>query len=165
TNPVAPAAHVYANGPYAELNGVVYFNGESSIPGDELWRTDGTAQGTWLVKKVLPGDYRSPSWVDLTAFQGALYFVAAGPEGTELWRSDGTPEGTAVFKDIVPGAGSADVRELTVVGNSLYFTAALSPGGTRGLFKTDGTASGTLLVKSGFDPIELTAAVGKLFLT
>src|SRR5207244_3425579 len=151
TNPVAPAAHVYAIGSYAELNGVVYFNGESSIPGDELWRTDGTAQGTWLVKKVLPGDYRSPSWLDLTALQGALCFVAAGPPlvngrsdaterraaggrsfftgsppetGRELCTSDGTPDGTVPVKETIPGPRSGEPTALMAAGGLIYFRAA-----------------------------------------
>ncbi|MEQ1906759.1 MAG: ELWxxDGT repeat protein [Pirellulaceae bacterium] len=58
--------------------------------------------------------------------------------------------------------GSSDPKDLTVVGNSIYFTAWTSVSG-RELWKTDGTSAGTVLVedlKSGFgsgsNPEELT---------
>src|SRR4051794_37752518 len=39
---------------YAVLNGISYFTANDGINGEELWRSDGTAAGTWTVKNINP---------------------------------------------------------------------------------------------------------------
>src|SRR5436853_7906844 len=51
-----------------------------------------------------------------------------------------------LLKEINLGAGSSIPSQLTAVGNTLYFSAA-SNGVKQLLYKSDGTASGTALVK------------------
>ncbi|WNF14428.1 ELWxxDGT repeat protein [Microcystis aeruginosa] len=51
-----------------------------------------------------------------------------------------------LVKDIVPGLGSSTPDYLTAVGNTLYFTADDGVNG-RELWKSDGTAAGTVLVQ------------------
>jgi ELWxxDGT repeat protein len=66
----------------------------------ELWKSNGTAAGTVLVKKMA-GTF------NLTSIGGTLYFVADdGAHGSELWKSDGTPAGTVLVKDINPSGSS-----------------------------------------------------------
>ncbi len=88
-----------------EFDGALYFNAndEAGPHGYELWRSDGTQEGTQLVKDINPGS--SHSYPDyLTVFDGALYFSATnGTHGKELWRSDGTAAGTRLVKDIWEG--------------------------------------------------------------
>ncbi len=64
---------------------------------------------------------------NLTPVGNVIYFTADdGFNGVELWRSDGTAGGTTLVADINPlleGAASSEPRNLTVVGNNLYFTA------------------------------------------
>jgi ELWxxDGT repeat protein len=71
--------------------------------GQELWRTDGTSAGTWLLKDIDPGS--SGSGPDgFVTLGGVSYFVAGTKtHGRELWRTDGTPLGTWMVKDIEPG--------------------------------------------------------------
>ncbi|MFN5513829.1 MAG: ELWxxDGT repeat protein, partial [Cyanobacteriota bacterium] len=93
------------------------------VNGDELWKSDGTAAGTVLVKDIRPGS--SSSYLrELTGVGNTLYFSANdGVNGDELWKSDGTAAGTVLVKDINPGSSSSYLRELTGVGNTLYFRA------------------------------------------
>jgi len=57
------------------IGNVVYFTAYNSLTGAELWRSDGTAAGTVLLKDILPGSGGSdPS--SLTNVNGVLYFVA-----------------------------------------------------------------------------------------
>src|SRR5882762_10015486 len=53
-----------------------YFAGQSSASdGQELWKTDGTAASTVLVKDINPG-LSSSSPTQLTNVNGTLYFLA-----------------------------------------------------------------------------------------
>jgi ELWxxDGT repeat protein len=70
--------------------------------------------------------------------------------GNELWVSDGTIAGTMLLNDIYVGANNSDPQGgaewFTVVNNLVYFTA--NDGTSRKLWKTDGTPTGTVMVKN-----------------
>ncbi len=56
--------------------GQLFFQASDGMHGRELWRSDGTQQGTWLVADVDTGAASgAPS--DLTVFRGLLYFAAS----------------------------------------------------------------------------------------
>lgn len=62
--------------------------------GAELWLSDGTPQGTRIVRDIYPGP-ASSSPSDLTILDGRLYFIAEMPdEGRVVFSSDGMPENT-----------------------------------------------------------------------
>lgn len=72
--------------------------------GAELWRTDGTKQGTKLVKDIMEGNAGSLPWT-FTRFRKHLYFAAyVSGQGVELWRTNGKAAGTKLVKQTVPGA-------------------------------------------------------------
>jgi trimeric autotransporter adhesin len=128
----------------AELNGLLYFLAQNGVHGAELWRSDGTPEGTSQVKDISPGS--GSSFIHgLTSVNGLLYFSAYdGSHGNEVWRSDGTSSGTWLLKDIFPGAGSSHPRNFTAFNDRVYFSV-LGPDGIE-LWKTDGTTTGTLKV-------------------
>jgi ELWxxDGT repeat protein len=111
------------NAQLTAVGNLVFFILNDERHGRELWRTDGTPAGTFLVRDIVPG--LSSSGPDhLTALNGRLYFTAAGlGTGDELWESDGTEAGTRLVQDIAPGVLSADPEELVAGGGKLYFTA------------------------------------------
>jgi ELWxxDGT repeat protein len=122
------------------------FVGDDGSHGTEIWRTDGTAGGTTLIKDVAPGSSGSSPF-GLTVFNGKILFNATDPaHGSEIWATDGTDAGTTLLLDIQPGAPGSDPREITVVGSQAFFRAA---DGTHGaeLWATDGTGAGTRMVK------------------
>ena len=120
--------------------------------GNELWRSDGTSEGTYLVKDIWPGNSGGLQG-NLDILGNHIYFPANdnSGNGTELWRSDGTAEGTVMVKDIHPGgSGMFSPGRMTLVDNYLYF---FGHDGTIGqydeeLWKTDGTEGGTVKVSS-----------------
>jgi ELWxxDGT repeat protein len=146
------------HGPLTEFNGTLFFSAMDSYYDYELWKSDGTAEGTLRVKDINPGEDGSGPPRDLTNVNGTLFFVANdGNHGPALWKSDGTAAGTIMVKDIDPGKlGIGSVNNLTSVNGMLFFSAL------GGLWKSDGTATGTKLVKD-IDPSELTNVNGKLF--
>jgi ELWxxDGT repeat protein len=137
-----------------------------------LWKSDGTEGGTVLVSSSVGWEpYHNPY---LTNVNGTLFFTAAAADGTtgyELWKSDGTAAGTTLVKDIYPGGftggyggyypNNSYPMSLTNVNGTLFFTA---DDGTHGreLWKSDGTAAGTVLV-SNLGSSNLTNVHGTLF--
>ena len=137
------------------VNGTLYFTANDGVHGVELWKSDGTAAGTMMVKDINPGSSTSfPSFFpQLTNINGTVYFEADdGAHGVELWKTDGTADGTVMVKDIDPGRGASNPFDLTNADGTLYFFA--NNGDTDGggdplwqLWKSDGTAAGTVMVK------------------
>ena len=78
-----------------DVDGVLFFSASDGVRGTELWRSDGSASGTQLVKDISPGTGNGVSGFDpAAAFKGALFFVADdGVNGFQPWRSDGTSQG------------------------------------------------------------------------
>jgi ELWxxDGT repeat protein len=143
---VAPWWTSYGETLMAALGGVLYFAAGDGAAGEELWRSDGTAAGTFLVKDINPGAAGSQPR-GLTAAGGKLFFVADdGVHGREPWVSDGTAAGTRLLADIVPGAGSSVPQALRAVGSRLVFNA-FEPAHGRELWVSDGTPAGTRLLQ------------------
>src|SRR5262249_56022389 len=112
---------------------------------------------------------------------GGAGFLSAndGTHGAELGKSDGTAAGTGMVADINPGANSASPLfhllpdcSPTNVNGTIFFTADDGVQGVE-LWKSDGTAAGTVMVAdinpgaNGSNPNPLVPANGKLcfFLT
>ena len=130
------------------LGNTDYFLADDGIHGKELWKTDGTPNGTSMLKDILEGTYGSDP-ENLFVFKNHIYFSANnGITGHELWRSDGTIEGTVLVKDIHPSHRiGSNPRNFTVYQGELYFTASNEYiNGSQKLYKTDGTSNGTKLV-------------------
>jgi ELWxxDGT repeat protein len=123
-----------------------YFAANDGMNGVELWKSDGTAGNTNLLKDIFPGNgSSSPSNF---AIVGTTLFFSAndGATGVELWKTDGTAAGTVLVKDIRSGAASAGPTSLFQTGSFLLFTATDVTTGQE-LWKSDGTAAGTVMVK------------------
>jgi ELWxxDGT repeat protein len=138
-----------------EFDDKLYFTANDGVHGNELFVSDGTAEGTQLLVDLYPGEnnYGSNSSYasSLTEFDDKLYFTANdGVHGNELFVSDGTAEGTQLLVDLYPGennygSNSSYASNLTEFNDKLYFTADDGESGGE-LFVTDGTAEGTQLL-------------------
>lgn len=131
------------------LGNALYFIAADQEDHLQLWKSDGSAAGTLMVKNFSTTEVFGIE--EMVAVNGRLFFVASTPEqGTELWTSDGTATGTRLLKDIYPGNLGSNPTQLTRVGASLFFTADYENTG-RELWRSDGTSAGTVLVKD-FNP-------------
>lgn len=134
-------------------NGKVLFSGTDAAHGTELWITDGTSQGTRIVKDILPGTASSqPAAFFVNPTSGLAYFIAYTPDvGFELWRTDGTATGTFLVKDIYSGVNAPIIITPKInFGNKMIFVADDSTSG-RELWVTDGTTAGTEML-ADFNP-------------
>jgi ELWxxDGT repeat protein len=133
------------------FKGVLYFSADDGVNGRELWKSNGTAAGTVMVKDLAaPGEeggygYEGSIPAQLTATDEALYFVTTPVwYGAEVYKTDGTAAGTVLLTKHYPprpGPGSS-VFGMTAVGNTVYYgesTSSPSFGTSVGLYKTDGT--------------------------
>lgn len=145
----------YGSGELVRVGSTIFGTASTLANGTELWKSDGTTAGTVLVKDIFPGTSESGAPESsnpgsLTNVDGVLYFSANdGTHGVELWKSDGTEVGTVLVKDINDASG--DIFDswplsLTALNNELYFTADDGLSG-RELWKSDGTSTGTVLVR------------------
>jgi ELWxxDGT repeat protein len=128
----------------------LYFNADDGGQGNELWVTDGTTDGTVLLKDIRPSGSGNPGV--FRAMDDFFFFIANnGQNGQELWRSDGTAAGTMMVKDLNPGtaAGALDDygKDLFVVLNNVLYFQGNNVQTGRELYKSDGTSDGTVLVK------------------
>src|SRR5262249_20879815 len=116
--------------------------------GFELWKSDGTAAGTVLVKALTPGGI-NPSAASFTNVDGTLFFRVYAYPDRQLWRSDGTPNGTVLVRDLGtanpydPGVSSPSLVNV----NGTVFFANADPVTGWELWESDGTAAGTHIVK------------------
>jgi ELWxxDGT repeat protein len=115
-----------------------------------LFRSDGTTEGTYLLRDINPGGSSQPYngiW-----HNGIFYFSADdNVHGEELWKTDGTPEGTTMVKDIRTGSAGSVIDGEMVFENILYFTCNDGIHGNE-IYRSDGTEGGTFLLKD-IDPI------------
>src|SRR6516225_261403 len=109
---------------------------------------DRTLPSVSLVKDINTAP-QSSSPNSFTDANGVMFFHAYDPvHGQELWKTDGTAAGTTLVTDIYPGwQGSvAPVDQgmnMVALGGDVYFTA-VDPTNGRQIWKSDGTAAGTV---------------------
>jgi ELWxxDGT repeat protein len=175
--------------------GLRYFQtGDFSRPPTNLWRTDGTAQGTFVVAHLQGPSVMAPWQGGLTFFDGGWIWktngtvagtvktgelplellsveqAVPGPNGlylktdtapgaSQMWISDGSTGGTRQLTSFSPNGISGWDPEFTAVGSTVFFSWL------DGLWKTDGTAAGTVRIQTLPNselPIELVALHGAL---
>ena len=160
-NPTGTGIYSPIDTDFCQLDNGIVFIGDDGMDttGEELWISDGTNEGTYLLKDIKEGS--SDSNIDRMYEFGNLvvFFADDGINGYEMWRTDGTEDGTFMLKDINPegnGRNTINMGQVTATfdGNFYFLANSGSDEGFAELWKTDGTTEGTLFVK---DPITTSA--------
>ncbi|UZR97363.1 MBG domain-containing protein [Chondrinema litorale] len=130
---------------FVVMDGILYFAANDGTHGRELWRSDGTEAGTYMVKDINPGS-GSSFLSELTEIDGTLFFAAYNKTyGGEVWKSDGTTSGTQIVKDINPGSSSINPVNFTEYKGKLVFNTYVNPE-KQSIWITDGTAGNTTML-------------------
>lgn len=122
---------------------------------DYIWKSDGTASGTLLVKTMpaVTSFSTTNAWTsdrdvkrNFSVIGNTMFFGAYDAiNGLELWKTDGSTLGTVLVKDIKEGAGSSNPYAFCKIGGEVFFTCTQT-GIERKLWKTDGTDAGTVQI-------------------
>lgn len=131
---------------YSEINGGLLFTADDGVNGSELWFSDGTDPGTYMIKDINAGS-SSSNISAFFKFNNLQYFVATSVGfGEELWVTDGTNAGTNLVKDIRTGTVGGSISNFYNTQSGYFlFTANNGINGLE-LWKSDGTSSGTSMI-------------------
>lgn len=104
-------------------NDILYFAGNRVTYGNEIYRTDGTRAGTYVVKDLDPG-YNTSAPADLVCLtNGKILFTQEIDKGRELYVTDGTSSGTYLTRDLFPIQTDAFISNMTGSDSTLFFSA------------------------------------------
>lgn len=137
---------------FTDFGGFVFLTARDPLHGEELWRTDGTEEGTELWVDICPGPCDSTPNT-LSVVGSSLYFYANdGVHGWELWRTDGSREQTHMVLDVdAVNSGSSFIVP--------FRGGMIVPGP----YWTDGTAANTFLLGGPGEVMECVAVGGIAF--
>ena len=129
------------------MGGNLYFRGWDDELGFQIWKTDGTPEGTVRVTEF-PVEYGVEDWYDhqiggLRALDDVVTFHASveNDEDTYLFKTDGTWAGTV---QLTTEDGGYYPAAMKVANDKLYFSAENSKG--REPWVSDGTKAGTHMI-------------------
>jgi ELWxxDGT repeat protein len=146
-----PTVAVAADPEFVDVNGEYHF-----FTGNEYWKTDGTADGTVLVKDL--GFKAGILPTRLKDLNGTLLFglenTGDGPSG--FWKTNGTPESTSNL------AGIFVQDDIETYNGLAYFPGETSIGMIP--FRSDGTVEGTISLSTELEwPLLFKGANGLVF--
>ncbi len=139
------ASPYYAVGYSTFINtagGNLYLNTPNSYDGDEIWKTDGTGPGTFMLKSLNADENSGVNVYNFTALGSTTLFYSDGPEPS-IWKTDGTTAGTSFVKKL--STGSTVSLGAFSTGSAVVFF--VKNGNDIECWKTDGTSAGTTLFK------------------
>ena len=122
----------------------VLFGAQNESGNIELWRSDGTEDGTYMVKDIKEDGSSRPAFFFPLDEERVLFSAQPTAGGFELWISDGTEAGTNAVGTAYSD-GNTFVQWFTKHNDIVYFAGGVGGGGSdkKALWRTDGTADGT----------------------
>jgi len=144
------------------MNGTLFFSATDNDNQIGLWKTDGTAAGTTLIR-----EFAAPNYLQSFAtVNGELFFEVSsfspGHIGTDqVWKSDGTTAGTQLIQDF---SGQAFFGAGIGIQNQYYYFTLVDPISNNAyLWVSDGTTTRQLDPGAFFNPFQFTPFNGELY--
>ncbi len=109
----------------AQIGNKIFFTATNSS-GNELWVSDGTTAGTFMLNDINDGSGGSNPKNFITVGTNLLFTASSSVFGEEVWISDGTVAGTTVYKDLVPGTKGSGPKNLIAVDSTHFFLTAFN---------------------------------------
>ncbi|SEP79960.1 T9SS type A sorting domain-containing protein [Flavobacterium urocaniciphilum] len=130
---------------YSLDGNVLYFSAKDATNGVEIWRTDGTTIGTYIVKDIMTGISGSAPAGFCKIGSDVIFKASSVGNPGKLWKTDGTDIGTSQIPVTEPFyIVNSDMVKL---GNKVVFFAHNTVDGYEP-YVSDGTASGTFMLKN-----------------
>lgn len=98
----------------------MFFSVYEDATGWELWRSDGTLEGTELFLDINPGGDSSFAG-NFTLFKDQLIFTANNGEYLGIYQSNGITQGTQMFKELVLASNFVKRASGLIVVEDLFF--------------------------------------------
>lgn len=145
----------------AEISGKLVLPSSDASHGMEMWVTDGMTAATGMLAEISSGT--ADSGPDLLCnLEDRAYFTAYDPvNGFALWRSEAVASGCTLVKPLstsMPQASKRGYGTFKMLGfyqNAFYFSSYIAELSETGLWKSDGTAEGTVKLVAGLDCLKM----------
>ena len=127
------------------FNDLLVFTADDGATGIELWKSDGSEEGTELIRDILPGEEGSDP--DNFAIVGnQLFFTVRTSSGFDIWKTDGSRTGTSLVQSGFLGIQRPGSEVAVLGADGFYFFSAETDTGWE-LWRSDGTDEGTFQLK------------------
>lgn len=147
----------YLNCPAVMTGGKYVFSASDELHGAELWQTDGTPQGTGLLKDIYPGPQGSFAASFGPCGARVCFWANDGLHGLEPWGTDGTTAGTELLVDANGLPAGSEPSNVVVAGGAVYFIAAENF--TYNLYRSVPGVAGAALLHSDIQPSGIMAVL------
>lgn len=142
-----------------EFNDEIFFRANNDGSGQELWSSDGTSPNTNLVVDIEPGEINGLGSFLSTQLNSELFFQAKDDldySGGEIWKTNGTETSSSIVTTY-----SGRLYGMTTVGDEFFMTIKTDDN-TLQIWKSDGTNTGTVLVKDDISIVNFPSFQGSV---
>ena len=129
---------------YSIDGNVIFFSAYNATNGMELWKSDGTAAGTQLVKDIYTGTTSGQPAGFCKIGNDVIFKASSESNPGKLWKTDGTEVGTTQIPITEPFFFVNN--DMAKLGNKIIFFAHNTVDGFEP-YVSDGTAAGTFMFK------------------
>lgn len=126
------------------INNTLYFIASDGISNGEIWKTDGTPDGTEKVTNFLNSNISK-----LTLIGENFYFLIKTTDSLQVWISDGSESGTKIVKRNLPIWNTPTFQGKC--NNTFIFTFQPYGSNNSRVWRSDGTSDGTYSITEEID--------------